>query len=483
MTDENSQFFAILTEIGEAKQANADAFGVPWTIAQMGVGDANGTDPIPERTQTRLINECRRAPLNELKLDPANPNIIIAEQVIPPDVGGWWIREIGLYDADGDLVAVANCAPSFKPLLSQGTGKTQIVRLNIVVTSAANVQLKIDPSVVLATREYVDSRTYPYTPVQQGGGIGQTGSTANKLFIGYSMNGDGAVRITVDNIDLGPVVFQQNLQALIEQIVAKPPAGLNTLQKLAFAVGNDPDYAQTVNRALAGKAETATTLGGYGIALPTQEEAEAGANNTKPSTPLRVAQYVTKVLKDFQAKLGFSPVQQGGGVGQTASDKNKVFIGWSLGSRLKATVDNSDLGNFIFDSNTAQELAPGVIKLATLTETQIGAEPAKAVTPKNMRLGFFVSLGLAGYIVFPTWLGSLMFQWGRYSLAAPTGSQAAVTYPIPFGTVLHAWTGVDGAATDQIGTASITNIGMLVGKGSADISPRTGSWFAIGGAF
>ena len=157
MTDQNSQFFAILTAVGEAKQANANALGVPWTFAQMGVGDANNTEPVPSRTQTKLINERRRAALNQISVDPKNSNIIIAEQVIPPDEGGWWIREIGLYDATGDLVAVANCAPSFKPLLSQGTGKTQVVRLNLIVTSTANVQLKIDPAVVLATREYVDS--------------------------------------------------------------------------------------------------------------------------------------------------------------------------------------------------------------------------------------------------------------------------------------------------------------------------------------
>ncbi|MCU1730607.1 MULTISPECIES: phage tail protein [unclassified Pseudomonas] len=157
MTDQNSQFFAILTAVGEAKQANANALGVPWTFAQMGVGDANNTDPVPSRTQTKLINERRRAPLNQLTVDPKNASIIIAEQVIPPDEGGWWIREIGLYDAAGDLVAVANCAPSFKPLLSQGTGKTQVVRLNLIVTSTANVQLKIDPSVVLATRDYIET--------------------------------------------------------------------------------------------------------------------------------------------------------------------------------------------------------------------------------------------------------------------------------------------------------------------------------------
>src|SRR5471032_389940 len=157
MIDANSQFFAILTKVGRAKQANADALGLPWKITEMGVGDANDTDPIPNEAQTRLINEWRRRPLNQLRVDPANSAVIIAEQIIPADEGGRWIREIGLYDADGDLVAVANCAPSFKPMLSQGSGRTQVVRMNFIVKGAGNITLKIDPAVVLATREYVDA--------------------------------------------------------------------------------------------------------------------------------------------------------------------------------------------------------------------------------------------------------------------------------------------------------------------------------------
>ncbi|MEO4015451.1 phage tail protein [Pseudomonas rossensis] len=158
MIDANSQFFAILTNVGMAKQANADALGLPWKFTEMGVGDANNTDPIPSATQTRLINEWRRRPLNQVRVDPVNPAVIIAEQIIPADEGGHWIREIGLYDADGDLVAVANCAPSFKPVLSQGSGRTQVVRMNFIVSSTGNITLKIDPSVVLATREYVDNK-------------------------------------------------------------------------------------------------------------------------------------------------------------------------------------------------------------------------------------------------------------------------------------------------------------------------------------
>lgn len=164
MIDANSQFLAILTNVGRAKQANADALGIAWKITDMGVGDANPNgladppNPVPAATQTRLLNEWRRKPLNQLRVDPVNAAVIIAEQIIPADEGGKWIREIGLYDADGDLVAVANCAPSFKPLLSQGSGRTQVVRMNFIVSSTGNITLKIDPAVVLATREYVDSR-------------------------------------------------------------------------------------------------------------------------------------------------------------------------------------------------------------------------------------------------------------------------------------------------------------------------------------
>lgn len=156
MIDANSQFFAILTAVGEAKQVKADAGLMTWKLTHMAVGDANNTDPIPDRLQTVLINERRRAPLNMLGPDPANPGILVAEQIIPSDEGGFWIRELGLFDSDGDLVAVANCAPSFKPKLSQGAGRTQTVRMNFIVKSSTNVVLNIDPSVVTATRRYVD---------------------------------------------------------------------------------------------------------------------------------------------------------------------------------------------------------------------------------------------------------------------------------------------------------------------------------------
>ncbi|HDL7805332.1 TPA: phage tail protein [Yersinia enterocolitica] len=153
-----AKFFALLTNIGAAKLANATALGTRLEITQMAVGDGGGTLPTPNPAQTQLVNEQRRAALNTLSIDPINTSQIIAEQVIPEAEGGWWIREIGLLDKDGDLIAIANCAETYKPLMQEGSGRTQTIRVILIVSSTASVTLKIDPSVVLATRKYVDDK-------------------------------------------------------------------------------------------------------------------------------------------------------------------------------------------------------------------------------------------------------------------------------------------------------------------------------------
>ena len=152
-----STYYAILTAVGEAKLANATALGSVLQLSKMAVGDGSGTLPTPVRTQTGLLRETYRADLNTLSIDPLNPSQIIAELVIPETEGGYWLREMGIYDAAGDLFAVANCPPSYKPQMSEGSGRTQVLRMVLIVSSTAAVQLKIDPSVVLATRAYVDT--------------------------------------------------------------------------------------------------------------------------------------------------------------------------------------------------------------------------------------------------------------------------------------------------------------------------------------
>ncbi|HDG8262125.1 TPA: phage tail protein [Klebsiella aerogenes] len=153
-----AKYYAILTNQGAARLANATALGTKLNLTQMAVGDANGKLPTPDPAQTALINQQRIAPLNMLTVDPANVSQIIAEQIIPENEGGFWIREIGLYDDDGVLIAVANCPETYKPKLAEGSGRTQTIRMILIVSSTTAITLKIDPSVVLATRQYVDEQ-------------------------------------------------------------------------------------------------------------------------------------------------------------------------------------------------------------------------------------------------------------------------------------------------------------------------------------
>ncbi|MGG2143450.1 phage tail protein [Symbiopectobacterium sp. RP] len=152
----STKYFALLTHIGAARLASATALGSRLDITHMAVGDGGGVLPTPNPAQTRLINETRRAAINSVRVDPNNTNQIIAEQVIPENEGGFWIRELGLFDAEGNLIAVANCAETYKPQLQEGSGRIQTVRMILIVSSAETVSLKIDPAVVLATRGYVD---------------------------------------------------------------------------------------------------------------------------------------------------------------------------------------------------------------------------------------------------------------------------------------------------------------------------------------
>ncbi|AKA25479.1 phage tail protein [Pseudomonas chlororaphis] len=395
MVDQNTLFGGMLTTLGAAKKTNCDALGIPWEPKYMLIGDGGGSDPVPNPTQTKLVNQVYRAQLNQLRVSPTDSNVLIAELVLPADIGGWWMRELALEDKDGVFSAVGNMPPSYKPLLPQNSGRNQVVRMHVITSGTSNIQLKIDPSVVLATRQYVDSSIDSVLPddrvagtfrqvtvnsrgvVQSGSNpttlagygitdalaVGQYGlgakETANSAVdtIGlpggfYSMGGGNTgllkyssvlnvpysdarfsaqIAIEQGGADVRMVARAVNAQggwtpvrtfwhdgsfnpaskadkdsteaalaakaplaspaftgsptvptapagnnttqaantafvkAAIAALVGSSPAALDTLNELAAALGNDPNFATTMTNALAGKAAKATTLAGYGI--------------------------------------------------------------------------------------------------------------------------------------------------------------------------------------------------------------------------
>lgn len=491
MIDANSQFFAILTNVGMAKQANADALGIPWRITEMGVGDANNSDPIPNAAQTKLINEWRRRPLNQLKIDPVNPAVIIAEQVIPADEGGRWIREIALYDADGDMVAVANCAPSFKPVLSQGSGRTQIVRMNFIVTNSGNVTLKIDPAIVLATRAYVDSVVLEVLPPDKVAGT-YTKVTINERGIVQSGSNPttlGGYRITDALSNFGGEVTG-NIRMMdahsLDIIAAAVPSwaggvharsnvaqgsvlgGLgawgnnNALNNVYLGLGATPWAAGTgngvrvtssgvnVEGVLYGNGGGLTalnwsvlvgvpnSLSGYGVTLASQAEAEAGADTNKPMSALRVFQAITaKVVQATESVLGLA-------------------------------------------------------RIATQTLVNAGVDDATIVTPKKLRLGVSMLIGVNGYLALPAWLGGVIVQWGvltdipqATTGIGDVGPIRDVSFPVAFpNAALRVFANMD--FTTMTTPASFAPGAVIISKSILRLqnnytaSPGRISWWAIG---
>ncbi|EFG7476902.1 phage tail protein [Escherichia coli] len=267
------KYYAILTNQGAARLANATMLGSKLNLTQMAVGDANGVLPTPDPAQTKLINQKRIAPLNLLSVDPNNQSQIIAEQIIPENEGGFWIREIGLYDDEGVLIAVANCPETYKPLLQEGSGRTQTIRMILVVTNTEAITLKIDPSVVLATRKYVDDKVLElklYVDDQMRNHIAaQDPHTQYAQKHNPTFTGEPKAPTPAAGNNTTRIATTEFVQAAITALINGAPATLDTLKEIAAAINNDPKFSTTINNALSGKQpldETLTHLSGKDVA-------------------------------------------------------------------------------------------------------------------------------------------------------------------------------------------------------------------------
>ncbi|HFM1775622.1 TPA: phage tail protein [Escherichia coli] len=299
-----TKFYTLLTDIGAAKLASAAALGVPLKITHMAVGDGGGVLPTPDAKQTALVNEKRRAALNMLYIDPQNSSQIIAEQVIPENEGGWWIREVGLFDESGALIAVGNCPESYKPQLAEGSGRTQTVRMVLITSSTDNITLKIDPAVVLATRKYVDDKALElkvYADDQMAKHLAapdphsQYAPKASPTFTGTPKAPTPAAGNNTTQVATTAFV-----QAALTALINGAPATLDTLKEIAAAINNDPNFSTTINNALALKAPLSSpALTGK----PTAPTAAQSVNNTQIATTAFVKSAIAGMVGSAPAAL------------------------------------------------------------------------------------------------------------------------------------------------------------------------------------
>ncbi|MEL3165502.1 phage tail protein, partial [Escherichia coli] len=335
MSTTTRKFKTVITDTGAKKLAQAAApDGKPVRLTHMAVGDGGGTLPTPDSKQTRLVHEVWRHTVNRVILDATHQNRIIAELVIPPETGGFWIREIGVFDEHGDLIAVGNTAESYKPTVAEGSGRAQTFRTILTVSSTATVALTVDNTMVMATVDYVDdklkehehsrrhpdasltakgfvqlssatnstSETLAATPkavkaaydLANGKYTAQDATTARKGIVQLSSATNStsetlaatpkAVKAVMDetnkkaplnspaltgtpttptapkgtnNTQIASTAY---VMAAIAALVDSSPDALNTLNELAAALGNDPNFATTMTKALAGKQPKDATL-------------------------------------------------------------------------------------------------------------------------------------------------------------------------------------------------------------------------------
>ena len=432
----STKFYTLLTDIGAAKLASATALGVPLKITHMAVGDGGGTLPTPDAKQTALVNEKRRAALNMLYIDPQNSSQIIAEQVIPENEGGWWIREVGLFDESGALIAVGNCPESYKPQLAEGSGRTQTVRMVLITSSTDNITLKIDPAVVLATRKYVDDKALElkvYADDQMAKHLAapdphsQYAPKESPTFTGTPKAPTPAAGNNTTQIATTAFV-----QAALTALINGAPATLDTLKEIAAAINNDPKFSTTINNALALKAPLSSpALTG----TPTAPTAAQSVNNTQIATTAFVKSAIAAMVGSAPAAL---------------DTLNELAAALGNDPNFSTTVLNALAGKQPLDNtltNLSGKDVAGLLAYLGLGDIALAGVSSGALEGN-------------GYAYMPLIIGgarsSLVIQWGS---ATTSISGTTHTFPVAFPNSVFVILGADASVSsmEYISTTALSN--------------------------
>lgn len=438
-----NEFFTILTATGRNKLAAATATGTPLTLTQMAVGDGdNGAYYSPTEAQTVLKHEVWRGAINHLAVDANNPNWIVAELVIPDNVGGFYIREVGLFDSTGAMIAVGKFPESYKPTLAAGSNKQLYVRMILEVANTSAVTLLVDPSVVLATRQYCDDKVADELNKRDGKQSVRVATTAAIALAGLQTI-DGVVLVAGDRV-------------LVKDQAAGAENGIYVAAAGAWARATDADSGTKLNAGAQVPVEAGTVNADTTWMLKTDGAIIVGA------TPIA-----------FQWAGGLNAPTQAPG-DNSAKVANTAFVQAAIAALVASSPAALDtlnelaaaLGN---DANFAATITNALALKAPL------ASPALTGNPTAPTQGQFDnSTKLATSAFVQTALGnfrSVIASGGTTTLtAAAIGSiidcNAAGTVTLPLGSTL-----VSGAA---LWLFSVVN-GVTISRQGADIISINGA--------
>lgn len=365
-------YFTLITAVGQSKLAVAIASGTSLGLTYMAVGDGNGNPVTPAEGMTALVNETYRAQITNLEQDPDNTNRFISELVIPATTGGFTIREAGVFDTTGALIAIANFPSTYKPVVSDGSTREMVVRIVMEVSDTASVTLSVDASVVMASQKWVLDN-FSVAKLLAGGTTGQV------LRKKSSTSGD---------VEWGsPASASETVQGVVElATTAEATAGTDTARAvtpagLAAAVGAlVPAASETVQ----GKVELATTA-----------EAVAGTDTSRAVTPAGVAAAVggsIDVVRGWTKQQYPAQVSRTGQSGAQAvdCDLHAALAITATGALTMSNPEHMGAEKFVtlrFYSASAQTISWGTAWLANSTT----ALPTVTVAGKWLTCSFWCS--------------------------------------------------------------------------------------------
>lgn len=487
-----ADYYTLLTNAGIAYETACKAAGVPIKLAQISVGDGNGAVYNPDASAKALKREVWRGPLNALFQDEKNANWLMAEVTIPSNVGGWYVREAGLWTDSGILYAIVKYPESYKPVLTtSGAGKEFYIRSIFETTNAANVTLLIDDTVVKATRawvmDYVEKRAYSKAEVDTM--IAKASALPVGSVIAFPVNKIPPGFLEIDG-SIKSAAAYPDLSEFLGGAFNKGDEGVGNFRlpesRGEFLRGWDHSRGIDAGREVGSWQKSTLQAFDYS----TESPAVGGLWHTGPDAGALNAHGLDTIAQSnypVSYSIYGSGTQTTQNLGLGGTRPRNLAVIWCI-KAWNAPINQGVIDVSALASLTSQatEIKQGTSKVATAVQMLDSTNDLVMVTPKKLRLGFASSFTPTGYFVFPSWLGGLVIQWGAVEYQTSGDSLLPVSFPVEFPySVLYAdWTVDSDILSSVIGSYvyQVTKKGMTLTCDKQVTSAATvvARWFAFG---
>jgi len=498
-----ADYYTLLTNAGIAYETACKAAGVPIKLAQISVGDGNGAVYNPDASAKALKREVWRGPLNALFQDEKNANWLMAEVTIPSDVGGWYVREAGLWTDTGILYAVVKYPESYKPVLAtSGSGKEFYIRSIFETSNAAIVTLLIDDTVVKATRawvmDYLGKGTYSKAEIE--GLIAKASALPVGVMVPFPLGTVPPGYLEVDNSLFKDDVYPDLAAYLAKKFnIVGDAVGYTRLPESRGEFFRGWDHGRGIDNARALGTLQLDALQNITGRLDANSNAAyqflgegVSGSGVFAFTERSANSFADGAVSDKQASsLSFDASR----VARTSTEtrSRNLAVMWCIKAwNAPLNQGNVDIAALSLLAAQATEIAQGTAKVATQIQVDTGVDDTSFVTSKKLRMGVSFLAAANGYLALPTWLGGIIFQWGVTARpASPADATVTVSFPLAFPKELYhisgSIRGSSGAAGDPNHffstsfTQSLTSFACWFDaiSGSYD-SLATARWFAIG---